>query len=304
MEYILEKLQQKFNLKLLANPKSLKLSETKMLISGVESETYLLADFNLKQQTKTNILIFDYNFFYEQKTTFLKADFLLKLQQFSIAFIIFTNLPNRILDPLIIEINKLHLTFKTNFTKRELQILIDSYLLKKSLTPQRLHGTLLKVYGEGILITGQSGIGKSELALDLIKRGHIFIADDAIDVINLAGELIAVSPQITQSFMEVRGLGIINVKEMLGIQAISNSSNIDLILELVELEKVKASVDRLGTQQQSLLICNKRVTKIQIPLYQGRDLSSIAETAVVTYKQKKYNNYVAIEDLNLRIKNL
>lgn len=190
----------------------------------------------------------------------------------------------------------------SKFKMREIISIIDPYLLRKQQVPERVHGTLLSVFGEGVLITGASGIGKSELALELINRKHLFCGDDAIDVISFAGNPIGKAPRISRDFIEVRGVGIINVKGMFGVQSLIKELNIDLIIELVHLEDVKSSVDRLGKKYSEREINNTEIPLIQIPLSSGRSVASVVEAAVISFKQRVSENYIAANDFTERLK--
>ncbi|NQX83232.1 MAG: hypothetical protein HRS50_00760 [Mycoplasmataceae bacterium] len=191
----------------------------------------------------------------------------------------------------------------SHFKKRETISILDSYLLKKKQTPERVHGTLLTVFGSGVLIIGKSGIGKSELALELINRKHLFVGDDAIDVISFAGIPMGKAPKISRDFIEVRGVGIINIKGMFGIQSIIKESNIDLIIELVNLEDVKTSVNRLGKEYSKREINGIEIPLIQIPLSSGRSVAPVVEAAVIVFKQRISNEYIAVDDLTKRLNN-
>ncbi|BDU67399.1 MAG: hypothetical protein TYPL_0520 [Candidatus Tyloplasma litorale] len=191
----------------------------------------------------------------------------------------------------------------TKFSKREVSSIVDSYLLRKQQIPERIHGTLISVYGEGVLIAGKSGVGKSELALELINRKHLFIGDDAIDIISFAGKPFGRAPKISRDFIEVRGVGIINVKGMFGIQSLVKEHSIDLIVELVQLEEVKSSVERLGREYLKKEIKGIEIPLIQIPLSNGRSIASVLEAAVIAFKQRMNDNYIAVNDFTQRLKN-
>ena len=194
--------------------------------------------------------------------------------------------------------------FYCSFTKRELISSLELYLLKKQQKPVRIHATMLSVFGEGIVIMGKSGIGKSELALELINRNHLFIGDDAIDVISFAGEAIGRAPSISRDFIEVRGVGIINAKDMFGVQSIIKQYSLGLIIELVNLSDVISSIDRLGNEYETVKICNVEIPKLQIPVSSGRSLAPVVEAAVISFKQRKYNDYVAVNDFSERLKKI
>lgn len=193
------------------------------------------------------------------------------------------------------------ITFWTPLLKRETSASIDAYLLRKIQTAHRVHGTLLSVFGEGVLLTGKSGIGKSELALELVNRKHLFIGDDAIDVISFAGQPIGKAPRVSRDFLEVRGIGIVNLKGMFGIQSTMKEHNVSLILELVRLDDVSSSVERLGKDYQFTSIAGTEIPTLQVPVSVGRSLAPIIEAAVISFKQRTQEDYIAVDDLNKRL---
>lgn len=193
--------------------------------------------------------------------------------------------------------------FWTKYLKRETASSIDAYILRKTASPIRVHGTLLSVFGEGVLITGKSGIGKSELALELINRKHIFVGDDAIDIVSFAGTPIGRAPAMSREFIEVRGVGIINLKGMFGIQSILKEHYINLIIELVHLDDVRSSIERLGRDFQYREIAGSEIPTLQVPVASGRSIASVVEAAVISYKQRIQDGYVAVDDLTNRLKN-
>jgi HPr kinase/phosphorylase len=159
------------------------------------------------------------------------------------------------------------------FTSRVHQFL-DEYL-----SPEvSLHGVLLDVFGVGVLLTGPSGIGKSECALDLVLRGHRLVADDVIQVKRRAGYLEGFSPQITKHHMEVRGLGIINAADLFGAASVRDRKRIELVVEMTEWA-VNDVYDRLGVDDEYEAILEVGVAKIKLPIRPGRNTASIVEVA-------------------------
>lgn len=160
--------------------------------------------------------------------------------------------------------------------------------LKVKLAPQiTLHGVLVDIYGEGVLIMGESGIGKSEAALELIKRGHRLVADDAVDIRKVSAQtLIGSCPEIIQYFIELRGIGIIDVRQMFGVESIKETQNIDLVIQL-EAWDVKKEYDRLGLSEEYIEILGNKVVCHSIPIRPGRNLAVICESAAVNHRQKK-----------------
>ncbi len=193
--------------------------------------------------------------------------------------------------------------FWTKYLKRETAASVDAYILRRISKPTRVHGTLLSVFGEGVLITGKSGIGKSELALELVNRNHIFVGDDAIDIVSIAGVPIGKAPRMSREFIEVRGVGIINLKGMFGIQSMLKEHNVNLIIELVILDDVKSSIERLGREFQYKEIAGSNIPTIQVPVSSGRSIASVVEAAVISYKQRMQDGYIAVNDLTERLRN-
>ncbi|MBV1820042.1 HPr(Ser) kinase/phosphatase, partial [Bacteroidales bacterium MSK.15.36] len=155
----------------------------------------------------------------------------------------------------------------TRFTSK-----LMSYLDEKLAPETRLHGVLVDVYGIGILITGESGIGKSETALELIKRGHRLVADDAVDIKEIDGKLMGSSPYITSGMLEVRGLGIIDVPALYGLSSVLDIKTIGLIIHLEQWKKDQ-EYDRLGIDEVNMNILNIPVRKIILPIRPGRNIA-------------------------------
>ncbi len=142
-----------------------------------------------------------------------------------------------------------------------------------------LHGVLVDIYGVGVVLMGPSGIGKSECALDLVARGHRLVADDLVIVeIDRAGALIGMAPEISRHYIEVRGLGIINIKDIYGAASIRDRKKVDLILEIVPLAK-GIDLDRTGIEMGEMDILKTKVPKVQVPSWPGRSLTTIIEVA-------------------------
>jgi HPr kinase/phosphorylase len=152
--------------------------------------------------------------------------------------------------------------------------------LQEILAPQiTLHGVLMEIHGIGVLILGESGIGKSECALDLITRGHQLISDDTIIVRRLGDRLIGSSPDLTVEHLEIRGLGIINVRDLFGVSAIGKPKPIELVIEVEKWNDV-AHIERLGLDRHEKEIFDVKITKFVLPITAGRNLSTLVETAV------------------------
>jgi len=165
-----------------------------------------------------------------------------------------------------------------------------------------IHGVLVDVYGEGILIMGESGIGKSEAALELIKRGHRLITDDVVEIRRVSDTtLVGTAPDITRHFIELRGIGIIDVKTLFGVESVKNTGNIDLVIKLEEWDRDK-EYDRLGLEEEYTEFLGNRVTCHSLPIRPGRNLAVIVEAAAVNHRQKKMG-YNAAQELYNRVQN-
>ena len=169
--------------------------------------------------------------------------------------------------------------------------------LRSHLAPRTtMHGVLVEIYGEGVLLTGDSGIGKSETALELIKRGHRLIADDAVEIKKVGRDrLVGDAPEMIRYYMELRGIGVVNVRRIYGIGAVKPESGIDLVVHLEPWEEGKA-YDRLGLTSESEVILGVEIPRVTIPVRPGRNLAVILELAAMNNRQKKLG-YNAAEAL-------
>ncbi len=162
------------------------------------------------------------------------------------------------------------------------------------------HGVLVEVYGQGVLIMGDSGVGKSEAAVELIKRGHRLVADDAVEIKKVSSKsLVGFSPDIIRHFIEIRGIGIVDVKNIFGMGAVKDSEKIDLIIHLEAWEHGK-QYDRLGLVDEYTNILGLDIPSLTIPVRPGRNLAVIFEVAAMNNRQKQHG-YNAAEELNRRI---
>jgi len=175
--------------------------------------------------------------------------------------------------------------------------------MKVQLAPRiTMHGCLLDVYGVGILIVGESGVGKSETALELIKRGHRFIADDAVEVRRVSSEtLVGSCPENIRYFLELRGIGIVDIMQMFGVQSIKPTQAIDLLINL-ELWDPTRAYDRLGQVDQYTELLGNKVSSHSIPIRPGRSLAILCESAAINHRQKKMG-YNAADVLTERVMN-
>lgn len=162
------------------------------------------------------------------------------------------------------------------------------------------HGVLVEVYGEGMLILGESGVGKSETAIELLKRGHRLVADDAVEIKKVSAiSLVGSSPTIIKHYIELRGIGIVNVKNIFGMGAVKDTEKIDLVVKL-EPWKQGFEYDRLGIENEYAEILGIKVPQLTIPVSQGRNLAVILEVAAMNNRQKRMG-YNAAEELYQRL---
>ena len=169
--------------------------------------------------------------------------------------------------------------------------------LQKYLAPRvTVHGVLVEIYGEGILLMGDSGIGKSETALELIKRGHRLIADDAVEIRRVSRHsLMGTAPEMIRYYMELRGIGVVNVKHLFGMGAVKPESNVDLVIKMEPWDDSKA-YDRLGLTSETANFVGVDIPQVTVPVGPGRNLAVIMELAAMNNRQQKmgYNAAVAL----------
>ncbi|MCL2702901.1 MAG: HPr(Ser) kinase/phosphatase [Defluviitaleaceae bacterium] len=168
--------------------------------------------------------------------------------------------------------------------------------LKVQLAPRMtIHGVLVDVYGEGILIMGESGIGKSETALELVKRGHRLVADDAVEIKKVSNTtLVGTCPDITRYLIELRGIGIVDIRRMFGVASVKLTQNIDLVIKLESWDDTKVYV-RLGDEEETMDFMGNPVVCISIPVRPGRNLAIICESAAINHRLKRLGYNTAKE---------
>ena len=163
-----------------------------------------------------------------------------------------------------------------------------------------IHGVLVDVYGVGVLIRGESGIGKSEVALELIKRGHRLVTDDAVEIRKVSDDtLVGSAPVITKHMIELRGIGIVDVKSLFGVQSVRETQNIDLVITMEEWDKTK-EYDRLGLEEEYTEFLGNKVQSHTIPIRPGRNLAVIVESTAINHRQKEMG-YNAAQELYRRL---
>ncbi len=172
---------------------------------------------------------------------------------------------------------------------------IIAYLRAKLAPRITRHGVLMEVYGEGVLLIGESGIGKSEAAVELLKRGHRLIADDAVEIRKIAeNSLVGSAPDLIKNYIELRGIGIINVAKLFGVGAVKSENEINLVVNIVSWDPQQA-YDRLGLEDQHIELLGAQLPMITIPIKPGRNLAVILEVAAMNNRQKKMGYNAALE---------
>jgi len=175
---------------------------------------------------------------------------------------------------------------------------ITNFLEKKLAPSATIHGVLVDVYGVGMLITGGSGIGKSETALELVKRGHRLIADDAVEIRQTSdNQLFGTAPDLIRHLLEIRGLGILNVMTLFGAGAVRNQTNISLVVKLENWQQDK-QYDRLGLDEETTRIIETDVPLLTVPVRPGRNLAVILEVAAMNYRLKRMGYNAALQFTN------
>lgn len=189
---------------------------------------------------------------------------------------------------------------RTNLVTTKFMSKLTIYLAAKLAPETRIHGVLVDVYGIGIVITGESGIGKSETALELIKRGHRLVTDDAVDIKEIDGELIGKSPSITIGMLEVRGIGIIDVSSLYGLSSILPEKDIKLFMHF-EHWKDDGDYDRLGLADERQDILGVKVKKLRVPVRPGRNIAVIIEAAAVNYRHSLMSDVTPVDIIESRM---
>lgn len=190
--------------------------------------------------------------------------------------------------------------FQSSLSTAHLIRELAAYLETRLAPMVTVHGVLTVVYGLGVLITGDSGSGKSECGLELVKRGHILVSDDIVEVRHLPGdELIGSSGPLLKHYMEVRGLGIIDIKQVFGVSSVKDSAKIELMVRL-ELKKEDAEYDRLGLESRTTQILGVDVPEVVLPLRPGRNVAVLLEVAALNQRLKQEGVFAA-QDLNRKL---
>ncbi len=192
--------------------------------------------------------------------------------------------------------------FRSGASTSMLMSALISYLNVQLAPRITRHGVLVEVHGEGVLILGESGVGKSETAIELVKRGHRFIADDAVELKRVSDKtLIGTAPEIIRHFIEIRGIGIVDIRRLFGMGAVKDTEKVDMIIHLEPWEDAK-QYDRLGLVDEYTNILGVNIPSVTIPVRPGRNLAIIVEVAAMNNRQKRMG-YNAAEELNHRLMN-
>jgi len=188
--------------------------------------------------------------------------------------------------------------FTTDMKTSELNSEMIRYLRVVLAPCISIHGVLVDVYGEGVLILGDSGVGKSEAALELVKRGHRLVTDDVVEIRKVSDEtLVGQAPEITKNFIELRGIGIINVRELFGFEAVKDTQTIDMVIRVEDWDKDK-TYDRMGLESSYTKILGNDIICHEIPIRPGRNLAIIVECAAINNRAKKTGYNAAQEFLD------
>lgn len=191
-------------------------------------------------------------------------------------------------------------------TLKEFNLELIELILQEISESKTIHGSLCNVFGVGVLLIGESGIGKSETIIELIKRGHIFVADDSVNIKKINNILIGSALPINKDFIEIRGLGILNFSRTFGFEKIINNTKINVIIELIKQEDKKIKFERFGNNEKKYNILGIDLMHFQIPVERGKNISDLIETAIIKYKLLKNNidsTQLFLDNINERKKN-
>jgi len=239
-------------------------------------------------------------FYLESLTIEKRIESISKLLQFQIPCVVITN--NHRIDQEILELfTKSNIAvFRTNFPSTKAISLLSEFLDDQFVEQATVHGSFVDVYGVGILLIGKSGIGKSEITLDLIERGHRLVADDIVMISKKQDTtLMGTGTNLVQHFMEIRGLGIIDVRQMFGIRSIRFQKRLELIVELEDWSN-SAEYTRTGLEDSSTEIMNVEIQKVKLPIFPGKNVTVITEVIALNYLLKTYG-YNAAEKFSEKL---
>ena len=192
---------------------------------------------------------------------------------------------------------------KTNLSTTKFSSRLTNFLESKLAPTTAVHGVLVDVYGIGVMLIGKSGVGKSETALELVKKGHRLVADDCVEIRQESENLLIGSPPpLLEHLLEIRGIGIIDIMTLFGASAVRPYKRVTLVIELEEWDETKA-YDRLGLDEEKMRIIDTDLTKLTIPVQPGRNVSVIIEVAAMNYRLKKMGINAA-EEFSRRLDNM
>lgn len=187
-----------------------------------------------------------------------------------------------------------HMNSSTSQISIDVSLFLNNFFSEEA----QVHGCLVLVGGVGVMIIGDSGVGKSEAALELVQKGHILISDDSVIIKNVGNMFIGRSPKITRNMLEVRGIGIIDVKYTYGIRSVASSCQINLVVELVKKDR-QNDLDRLGIEILKYPVLNRSIKKIMVPIKEGGSVASLIEAAVSTYLSR-HDGLNVLEEMERR----
>lgn len=283
-------LKNKFNFNIAYEGKMSEIKSTRMTRTGLEFSGYIRHS-EIKAAVLWGKEEFDYLNTFDIQTKINKISDIFKLQPPVIIL-------SRSFEPTnyLINIAKTYeiTILSTNMSSSDINTIINLYLSEVLSKVETIHGNLLEMYGKGVLIIGESGMGKSETTTELIKKGHLFVADDAVDCKKVFEKLIGMPSDISKGFMEVRGLGIINVARLFGIEKIKDYTHIDLIIELVEYKPNLHNFERLGSEVKYKTINSVKLPYYLVPVTSGKKISDLIEVIVANFKliESGYNSFV------------
>lgn len=207
-------------------------------------------------------------------------------------------------EELVIASNETHVpVLKTNLSTTQFSSRLTNFLESKLAPTTAVHGVLVDIYGIGVMIIGKSGVGKSETALELVKKGHRLVADDCVEIRQESENmLIGSPPPLLEYLLEIRGIGIINIMTLFGASAVRPYKRVTLVVELEDWDETKA-YDRLGLDEEKMRIIDTDLTKLTIPVQPGRNVSVIIEVAAMNYRLKKMGVNAA-EEFSKRLDNM
>lgn len=195
--------------------------------------------------------------------------------------------------------------FETNQATGRVSIDLTATLDEALAADTLIHGVFLNIYGKGVIMRGDSGVGKSEIALELIKRGHILIADDAIELYHIGQSIVGKPPAVLSNFLEIRGIGVINVSKMFGVASVLKQDTVDLIIQL-DRWLPSREYTRIGVEEDDIFeeILDVQIPKIVVPVTGGRSMAAIIEAAVMNMQLKDYGYDSSKEFVNRVLDNI